>query len=258
MQRARAGTLVLRMEDLDRERCKPEFDGALLDDLRWYGIRWQEGPDVGGPFPPYRQTNRLAIYREAWKRLAAGGHIYPCTCTRRDHAHALGAPHAGQDAALHADPCRPAQPTPTTGREPGTVNWRFRAPTGETVRFDDRCAGPQAFTAGQDFGDFIVWRRDGFPAYQLAVVVDDATMEVTEVVRGADLLPSTAQQILLYRALAHYPPTFYHSPLVLGADGQRLAKRAGSHSLRALRAAGVDPATIHPTSRPFELPGKPA
>ena len=245
---ARGGVLILRVEDLDRERCKPDFAAALIEDLRWFGLRWDEGPDIGGPHAPYRQRERMEFYRAAGRRLAEQGSIYPCRCTRRDAARALAAPHPGEEESVYVDPCRPARPVAMTGKFPGGSNWRFRTPKGEAVRFCDGRAGPQEFVAGRDFGDFIVWRKDDLPAYQLAVVVDDAAMEITEVVRGADLLSSTAQQLLLYRALGLTPPGFYHGPLLMDRSGQRLAKRSGAHSLRALRAAGVDPATLRPST----------
>ena len=244
--RATGGTLVLRIEDLDHERCKPEYAASLLEDMCWFGLRWDEGPDIGGPFAPYCQHARLATYRSALTQLAAAGAIYPCKCTRRDAAQALAAPHEGEPGAVHADPCRPPRGTPFEATGFAGYNWRFRAPDHEPVVFTDGCAGVQRFVAGRDFGDFIVWRKDDVPAYQLAVVVDDAAMEITEVVRGADLLLSTAQQLLLYRALGAMPPAFYHCPLVTDPNGQRLAKRTGAHSLRALRAAGVDPVSLRP------------
>ena len=236
--------MALRVEDLDRGRCRPEYAAALVDDLRWYGLRWQEGPDVGGPCAPYVQSERTPLYVQAWRQLAASGAVYPCTCTRRDVELALGAPHAGENDSVYPGTCRPAQPQPVASEVPGLVNWRFRTPEHETVRFQDGAAGAQAFRAGHDFGDFIVWRKDGSPAYQLAVVADDAAMGITEVVRGEDLLASTAQQLLLYRALGLLAPAFYHCPLVKDPSGQRLAKRTGAHSLRSLRAAGIDPATL--------------
>ncbi len=236
--------MILRVEDLDRDRCRPEYAAALADDLRWYGLEWQEGPDVGGSCAPYVQSERTPLYVRAWWQLAASGAVYPCTCTRRDVELALGAPHAGEHESIYPGTCRPARPQPATAQTPGPVNWRFRTPAHEAVRFQDGAAGTQAFRPGHDFGDFIVWRKDGSPAYQLAVVVDDAAMGITEVVRGEDLLVSTAQQLLLYRALGLPRPAFYHCPLVKDASGQRLAKRTGAHSLRSLRAAGVDPATL--------------
>ena len=243
---ARGGALILRVEDLDHERCKPEFAAALLEDLRWFGLRWDEGPDIGGPHAPYRQRERMSLYRAAWRQLADQGAVYPCPCTRSDTARALAAPHPGEEEAVYVDPCRPAQPVIIPDISPAGVNWRFRVPHGDEIRFHDGRAGPQEFTAGRDFGDFIVWRKDDLPAYQLAVVVDDAAMEISEAVRGADLLLSTAEQLLLYRALGVTPPGFYHCPLVMDAGGRRLAKRSGAHSLRSLRAAGVDPATLRP------------
>ena len=243
---ARGGALILRVEDLDHERCKPEFAAALIEDLRWFGLRWDEGPDVGGPHAPYRQRERMPWYRAAWRRLADQRAIYPCRCTRRDAARALAAPHPGEEEAGSVDPCRPEQPVVIPDIPPAGVNWRFRVPDGDTIRFHDGRAGPQEFVAGRDFGDFIVWRKDDLPAYQLAAVVDDDAMEISEVVRGADLLLSTAEQILLYGALGLTPPGFYHCPLVADASGRRLAKRSGAHSLRSLRAAGVNPATLRP------------
>ncbi len=244
------GTLILRVEDLDRGRCRVAYADALIEDLRWYGLSWQEGPDVGGPHAPYVQSERSSSYLRAWRQLAATGAIYPCTCTRRDVELALGAPHQGEHEAVYPGTCRPSQPQTVMLEKPGPVNWRFRALEREAIRFLDLAAGPQAFRAGSGFGDFIVWRKDGAPAYQLAVVVDDASMGITEVVRGEDLLASTAQQLLLYRALGLPPPDFYHCPLIKDASGQRLAKRTGAHSLRSLRAAGVDPATLRPLRPP--------
>jgi glutamyl-tRNA synthetase len=234
--RAAGGMLLLRVEDLDRQRCRPEYAEALIADMRWAGLEWQEGP--------YRQSERMGLYLAAWQKLAAQGDIYPCTCTRAEVARALSAPHPGEHEPVYPGACRPAERTPVLNASPDGVNWRLRTAPGEIVEFCDGCAGPQAFRAGRDFGDFLVWRKDGFPSYQLAVVVDDAAMQITEVVRGADLLAATAPQLLLYRALGLAAPAFYHVPLVTDAHGQRLAKRAGAHSLRSLREAGVDPATL--------------
>ena len=242
---AAGGTLILRIEDLDAARCRPEFEVAALEDLRWLGLRWQEGPDVGGPHAPYRQSERGEVFLSAWDRLRRTGLIYPCDKSRADVARALSAPHAEEEA----EPIFPAELRAPIGSgkdatSPGASNWRFRVPDGETVRFVDALRGPQAFVAGEDFGDFLVWRRDGLPSYELAVVTDDHAMGVTEVVRGADLLLSTARQLLLYRALGWTSPAWAHAPLVLGADGQRLAKRAPGLSLRDLRQKGWAPEEV--------------
>jgi glutamyl/glutaminyl-tRNA synthetase len=230
------GTLILRNEDLDRARCKPEFVSAMIEDLKWFGFRWQEGPDCGGPAVPYNQSERIALHRDAFERLRATGLVYPCACSRKDIQQALQAPHPGEEEPIYPGTCR------NRAVPPGTrASWRFRVPDGETISFDDGAQGPRAFIAGKDFGDFIVWRHDDLPSYQLAVVVDDAAMGITEVVRGSDLLVSTARQILLYRALGIPPPAFYHCDLITDESGVRLAKRHDALSLRALRAQGLPP-----------------
>lgn len=246
-QRARAagGALVLRIEDLDRDRCRPEFREAIIEDLRWFGLDWDEGPDVGGPWAPYEQSRRS--YVEAWETLRAGGFIYPCTCSRRDVLSAPGAPHAADDEPVYPGTCRPPAGQVTAASAPVGVNWRFRVPDGERLAFTDGNAGVQEAVAGVAFGDFVVWRKDNIPAYQLAVVADDAAMRITEVVRGADLLLSTFRQLLLYRALAWTAPAFHHCPLMTDETGERLAKRNAALSLRALRARGVDPASLRGT-----------
>jgi glutamyl-tRNA synthetase len=259
-ERARnaGGVLILRDEDLDMQRARAEYAQAMLEDLRWLGIEWQEGPDVDGPFSPYRQSERYSFYRAAWERLRTGGWIYPCTCSRRELA-VVSAPHEDgehdgsarggvpqeDDEPVYPGRCRPAGAAVATAREPAGVNWRFRIPDGrlmdgwipdgETVSFEDSGMGARSYLAGRDFGDFVIWRRDDVPAYQLACVVDDAAMQITEVVRGADLLKSTARQILLYRALELSPPQWHHCPLMRDASGQRLAKRTDALSLKALR-----------------------
>jgi glutamyl/glutaminyl-tRNA synthetase len=233
------GALVLRDEDLDPGRSQPHFRQAMMEDLRWLGLSWQEGPDVGGPFAPYTQSQRHALYREAWRRLLDGGWLYPCRCSRRDLALAIQAPH--DDEGLYPGTCRPFT---IHRKEEIRANWRFRVPEGEAVEFEDAQFGPQRFVAGQDFGDFLVWRRDDLPSYQLAVVVDDAAMRITEVVRGADLLKSTARQILLARALGVPSPAWYHCELLRDEGGQRLAKRHDALSLRTLREQGKQPADL--------------
>ena len=258
------GALIFRMEDLDPDRSRQVYAEAALEDLRWLGIRWQEGPDCGGPYAPYVQSKRRAHYLAAWRKLLQHGNLFRCHCSRKDLETALAAPHervsgqatgrapAGKLDALDDEPiypgtCRPLQdPAPrlpshiaSHPETPDGSNWRFRVPDGEAIEFVDRNLGPQRFVAGEDFGDFVVWRRDGAPSYQLACVVDDAAMGVTEVVRGADLLKSTARQILLNRALGYNDPAWFHSRLVVDRNGRRLAKRHDALSLRVLRQQGL-------------------
>jgi glutamyl-tRNA synthetase len=258
-ERARdhAGVLIFRNEDLDQQRCREEFARAMVEDLRWFGIAWQEGPEFagngfagdasagnvftedatgeGGVFGPYAQSERRSFYLDAWRRLMEGGWIYPCTCSRRELALAASAPHDDDDEPVYPGTCRGRR---VEAKTPAGVNWRFRVPDGECIEFVDGRLGPQRFVAGRDFGDFAVWRRDDVPAYQLAVVVDDAAMLVSEVVRGEDLLRSTARQLLLQRALGLATPAYYHCPLLTDESGIRLAKRHDALSLRTLRGQG--------------------
>jgi glutamyl/glutaminyl-tRNA synthetase len=258
---AQGGSLILRNEDLDSARCKPEFVRAMIEDLQWFGFRWQEGPDCGGQFGPYTQSERRRLYSDAFRKLEEGGFIYLCTCSRQDVQRALQAPHQGEDEPIYPGTCRPGQTA--RGERAGerdlktevgfhasrltpraAANWRFRVPDGEPIAFTDGFYGPQQFTSGKDFGDFVVWRHDGIPSYQLAVVVDDAAMRITEVVRGIDLLKSTARQILLYRALGLDTPSFYHCALMTDESGVRLAKRHDARSLRHFRERGIDPESL--------------
>lgn len=257
---ASGGVLVLRNEDLDAKRFKLEFVGAMLEDLAWFGFEWEEGPDCGGPFGPYNQSERREFYLAAMRQLLAGGFIYPCTCSRSDVRRALSAPHQGEEEPVYPGTCREkfklsgeahAFDSDTMSSSPFASpasplkrNWRFRVPDGELIAFTDGNCGPQQFVAGKDFGDFVVWRHDGVPAYQLSVAVDDAAMRITEVVRGADLLQSTARQLLLYRALGVPAPQFYHCPLMTDEKGVRLAKRHDALSLRRLREQGNSPAQL--------------
>jgi glutamyl/glutaminyl-tRNA synthetase len=324
-KRARAanGKLIFRNEDLDYQRCKPEFVQAMYEDLRWLGLDWDEGPelsfqtgksgqpgepDIGGTvsnvvnrgssvrhggtgrgsFGPYSQSERRNFYLDAWRKLRDRGLIYPCTCSRKDLERALSAPHeepqntndCGAQAPSPEDvqgsstqpgaaavlfptegpslqsPATAVQsqaddevPYPGTCRDkigtaknydsPAGVSWRFKVPDGETISFNDGYFGRQKFVAGRDFADFLLWRRDDIPAYQLAVVVDDAAMQITEVVRGADLLKSTARQLLLIHALGYPVPAYFHCPLLRDEKNVRLAKRHDALSLRKLREDGV-------------------
>ena len=256
--RASAGKLIFRNEDLDQQRSRPEFVAAMFDDLRWLGLDWDEGPDVGGDFGPHVQSQRRSFYLAAWRTLRDGGFIYPCTCSRKDLERALSAPHEALNAADEGNATGPAAddeiPYPGTCRHksnttrryesPEGVSWRFRVPDGTAISFYDNYFGPQQFVAGRDFTDFLIWRRDDFPSYQLAVVVDDEAMHITEVVRGADLLRSTARQLLLITALGCKTPQYFHCPLLRDEQNVRLAKRHDSLSLQRLRDAGVDPAAL--------------
>ncbi len=261
-QRAHAakGKLVFRNEDLDVHRCKPEFVTAMYEDLHWLGLSWNEGPDVGGDFGPYSQSQRRDFYLEAWRRLRDGGFIYPSTCSRKDLERALSAPHEDIEVTSRAASPGEAQTEDDELYYPGTcrhkiteaqqwstpagVSWRFKVPDYSLVTFSDRYFGNQQFMAGQDFSDFLVWRRDDIPAYQLAVVVDDEAMQISEVVRGADLLRSTARQLLLIDALGYAVPNYFHCPLLRDEKNVRLAKRHDALSLRKLREGGAHPADI--------------
>lgn len=270
-ERAQAanGTLIMRMEDLDPQRSRAEYADAALEDLRWLGIRWQEGPDVGGPCGPYIQSQRHAHYADAWRKLRAAGWLYPCRCSRRDleaaisapHEGAAGAPGAENDEPMYPGTCRPGGRWPRGGmnndairdnESPDGLNWRFAIPENAAVEFVDGNLGPQRFVAGRDFGDFVAWRRDGVPSYQLACVVDDAAMRITEVVRGADLLKSTARQILLNRALGYANPRWFHCDLLVDSNGRRLAKRHDALSVRALRERGWTSAQVLSEPLPVE------
>jgi glutamyl-tRNA synthetase len=230
--RSRGGTLLLRVEDIDGPRVKPAAVAQTVDDLRWLGLDW-DGEVL-------LQSTRLPAHRAAAERLLAAGRVYPCICTRAEIDEAASAPHeSGDDGPVYPGTCRgrfadPAAARVACGR---AAALRFRVDVG-AVPFRDGFAGERE---GAVRGDFVVQKRDGGPAYQLAVVVDDEAQGVTEVLRADDLLPSTPRQLLLYRALGLPAPEFVHVPLVVGGDGLRLAKRHGDTSLRAFRERGVTP-----------------
>jgi glutamyl/glutaminyl-tRNA synthetase len=242
-QRALAhnGTLLLRNEDLDTQRSREHFAAAFREDLAWLRIVWTD---------EMRQSTRLLEYRAALDRLIAAGFAYPCTCSRKDLAQATQAPHEdsaaqqndADDERIYKNRCRPATSAPA--RLQLDTNYRFRIRNDDPVRFNDLNAGAQSFTPGRDLGDFILWRKDGLPSYQLACVVDDAATAITEVVRGRDLLKSTARQILLQRALSLPTPTYFHCDVMRDADGVRLAKRHDALSLRTLRSRGLTPQQV--------------
>ncbi len=235
--RSRDGRVVLRLDDLDASRSRPEFEQGVLEDLEWLGLDWDG--------PPTRQSEQRESYAEALARLDAAGHVYACVCTRREIESAASAPHADDGTRRYPGTCRERFASPQaareeTGRDPAL---RFRVPPG-LVHFTDALSGRMQDRVERTTGDFPLQGRDGTPAYQLAVIVDDAREGVTEVLRGDDLLPSTARQALLLDALSLPRPTWLHVPLVLDEAARRLAKRTDALSLAALRAEGVDPRAL--------------
>lgn len=280
--RSRGGAVVLRMEDLDPARSKEHFARAILDDLAWLGLDWDEGPDKGGPYPPYRQSERRGYYQTCLERLRGRGLIYPCWCTRAElragavaagglvpgggkggadaveegaAAHAdpanarqadpVSAPHAGEAEPVYAGTCLRLSPDARAVKETGDRRPALRVKAApERIEFIDLALGPQNQHLAAECGDFLLQRSDGVHAYQLAVVADDADQRITEVVRGADLLDSTARQIYLYRMLGFTPPAFAHVPLLVDPDGRRLSKRRGDVDLGQLRERGVAPEAV--------------
>jgi len=236
------GTLLMRMEDLDPHRCRPEYATGALEDLRWWGLDWDEGPDLGGPHAPYVQSQRFHHFRECLDRLAENGFAYPSPHSRREIAAARPGHSPVNGEPLFPPSLRPAKTGPAWKGGATSAPWRFQVPDGRVIRFHDAFRGDISFTAGRDFGDFLLWRREDVPAYELAVVVDDHLMDITEVVRGEDLLLSTARQILLYEAFGWKPPAWVHCPLIIDPDtGRRMSKTHRSMALRAFRAAGMPP-----------------
>jgi glutamyl-tRNA synthetase len=230
--RVRQGRVILRMEDIDSPRVKRGAAAQACEDLAWLGLDWDEGPIV--------QSQRLNLYEKALECLQKQELVYPCTCSRSDIERAASAPHSEQEGPAYPGACAHRRVADTAGLGSRPFAWRFR--TGKSPwSFEDRYRGGIDLSHHEVGGDFVVWKSNGTPAYQLAVVVDDAAQHVTEVIRGEDLVPSTPRQLMLYQALAKEPPTFIHVPLVVGPDGRRLAKRHGDTRLAALRAARVQP-----------------
>jgi glutamyl-tRNA synthetase len=230
--RSRNGRIVLRIEDIDSPRIKPGAAEQACEDLRWLGLNWDEGPVL--------QTRRLPLYQEALRELQSRELVYPCTCSRKDVEEAASAPHLEHEGPVYPGTCAQRNVADAALLDNKPYAWRFRV-NRESPAFVDGFRGPTHIDLRQVGGDFVVWKSSGTPSYQLAVVVDDAALGVTEVIRGDDLLPSTPRQLLLYQALDLRPPRFTHVPLVLGPDGRRLAKRHGDTRLSSLRAAGVMP-----------------
>lgn len=233
--RAQGGRVILRIEDIDSPRVKPGAAEAACDDLRWLGLDWDVGPIV--------QTQRLPLYQAALERLQTQELVYPCTCSRTDVERAASAPHLDQEGPIYPGTCAHRQVRDARGLSGVPFAWRLRVPD-EPLAFTDGFRGATSLNLHDIGGDFVVWKSSGTPAYQLAVVVDDADMGITEVIRGDDLVPSTPRQLYLYRLLELAPPRFSHVPLVVGPDGRRLAKRHGDTRLCTLRDAGVSPAAL--------------
>lgn len=224
--REQNGSLILRNEDLDFNRCKKEYTHAIIEDLKWLEISWDEGP--------INQTDRIHLYLKAWHTLKNNQSIYPCSLSRKEIQNHTPLIHTLEE---EGEPIFPSSLRPNSfdfkhHQNPAGYNWRFKVPDGKIIRFNDENYGPQQFEAAKDFGDFLIWRRDGIPSYELAVVVDDHLMGITEVVRGADLLKSTARQLLLYQSLGWNPPKFYHCDLLCDENGRPLSKRNGSKGIR--------------------------
>jgi glutamyl-tRNA synthetase len=228
--RSQNGRIVLRFEDIDSPRVKAGAAEEACADLRWLGLDWDAGPIV--------QTERLSLYQAALERLKAQELVYPCTCTRTDIERAASAPHAEHEGPIYPGTCAHRRAADAAALGDQSYSWRLRVGA-ETITYEDGFRGPVALNLHEIGGDFVVWKSADTPAYQLAVVVDDAAQSVTEVIRGDDLIPSTPRQLVLYRALGLTPPRFAHVPLVVGPDGRRLAKRHGDTRLSTLRAAGV-------------------
>jgi len=223
------GLLIYRDEDIDPHRCKDEFSKAAIEDLKQLGISWDEGP--------IKQSERLPDYVHALGVLVAAGLVYPCDHSRKSIKEFLGPfVQDGEEALFPLD----LRPKPNMYQPPVDLskNWRFKVPQNALIHFEDRKQGLQTFKGQKDFGDFLVWRKEGVPSYELAVVVDDIQMQITEVVRGKDLLVSTARQCLIYEGLGATPPAFYHEDLVKDETGERLAKRNDSLALRTLFSKG--------------------
>jgi glutamyl-tRNA synthetase len=238
--RAAGSSFVMRMEDIDRARVRAGLAEQILADLRWLGLDWDEGPDCGGPHRPYDQSARMADHERAFERLRDDGRLYPCFCSRRDIAAAASAPQNPGDELRYPGTCRDLDPETARQRvDQGDRHaWRFRVCTDSPITFTDRVRGKIEQTPP---GDFVIRRTDAVYAYQLVVVEDDHRMQIAEVVRGNDLLTSTARQLLLLESLGYPPPAYAHVPLLVDSEGVRLSKRQQGITLRELRDQGKTP-----------------
>lgn len=242
--RKAGGRWILRIEDLDPQRSRRSWAELIEDDLQWLGLDFDEGGlSDRGPHAPYSQSRRTDLYMQALERLQATGMTYPCRCTRADLM-ASSAPQTGDGRKIYNGRCRPATlPCFVTPSCEGNAAVRL-AVTDEDITFSDAVFGLQRVNPAREVGDFVVRRADGAWAYQLAVVVDDADMEVSEVVRGSDLLTSAAQQIYLFRLLGLDAPAWFHVPLLCNAQGRRLSKRDGALGMESLRRHYTAPEVI--------------
>jgi glutamyl-tRNA synthetase len=238
--RSRGGRVILRIEDIDSPRIKTWATAEAIEDLRWLGLNWDDGPDIGGPHAPYIQAERLDRFRTAMEHCQSAERAYPCTCSRSDIAAAASAPHLGQEGPIYPGTCAARSAADAEHLADVPYAWRFRMPNHDRI-FHDLVAGEQRSRLADELGDFVIAKSDGTPSYQLAVVVDDHEMGVTEVVRGDDLLPSTFRQLALYDFFGWQPPQFAHVPLVVGPDARRLAKRHGDTRLSEIRKRGLGP-----------------
>jgi glutamyl-tRNA synthetase len=251
------GRIVLRIEDLDAERCPRRYADLLEQDLDWLGLYWDEGGSHGGVNAPYYQSECAEIYTQSYNFLKNKGLVYPCFCSRAQ-LHAASAPHTSDGNVIYPGTCRDLTPAEIEQKKKiKAPAWRLRVPD-EVITFEDGCMGTHSENLLRECGDFYLRRADGVFAYQLAVVVDDARMGVTEVVRGADLLSSTARQLYLYRLLGLTPPHFAHCPLLLAEDGRRLSKRDGDQSLENLRAKYTAPEIVGKLAYLYGLQPEPA
>ena len=245
LARGQGGTLVLRVEDTDTERSTRASEDGIKDDLRWLGLQWDEGPDVGGPYPPYRQSERMDRYRAAADRLIAGGHAYYCFCSAEQLEQERAAALAAARPPKYSGRCRSLSAAEVASRhavrEPAAL--RFAVPAGRDITFHDLVRGDVTFQTAV-IGDPVIVRSDGGPAYNFAVVVDDAEMAITHVIRGEDHISNTPRQILIYEALGWTPPAFAHLSLVLGPDHAPLSKRHGATSVSEFRARGYLPEAL--------------
>ncbi len=245
LARKLGGVFLLRIEDTDSARSSSLHTDALLADLRWLGLDWQEGPVIGGAHGPYLQSQRQAVYTDYAERLRTAGHIYPCFCSTRELESARSAQRMAGKPPRYAGTCAQLNAAGVQQRQAAgkTAVWRFRMPAGGTVRFDDLVRGPQQF-AGDDIGDFVILRTDGSAAFFFGNALDDALMGVTHVLRGEDHLSNTPRQIALLQAL-HLPvPIYGHVPLIVADDSAPLSKRSGSQSVQELRTTGILPLAI--------------